>query len=147
MELEIAEKSDNPLLHRQEVQIVIRHENESTPRRSEVIQNLSDKMNAKKDLIIIDHLKNKYGKMESQGYAKIYKNIEALNRIETKPSIDRQKTAKKVKPKAPKKEKAEEVNEATEGEGAAEKASEKEKEDSSKEEEASEEPTEEENTD
>ena len=59
MELEIAEKNDNPLLHRQEVQIVIRHENESTPRRSEVIQNLSDKMNAKKDLIIIDHL-NEY---------------------------------------------------------------------------------------
>ena len=143
MELEIAEKNDNPLLHRQEVQIVIRHENESTPRRSEVIQNLSDKMNAKKDLIIIDHLKNKYGKMESQGYAKIYKNIEALNRIETKPSIDRQKTAKKVKPKEPKKEKAEEVNETAEEE----KASEKEKEDTSKEEEASEEPTEEENTD
>ena len=142
MELEIAEKNDNPLLHRQEVQIVIRHENESTPRRSEVIQNLSDKMNAKKDLIIIDHLKNKYGKMENQGYAKIYKNIEALNRIETKPSIDRQKTAKKVKPKAPKKEKAEEVNETAEEE----KASEKEKEDTSKEE-ASEEPTEEENTD
>ena len=143
MELEIAEKNDNPLLHRQEVQIVIKHENESTPRRSEVIQNLSDKMKAKKDLIIIDHLKNKYGKMESQGYAKIYKNIEALNRIETKPSIDRQKTAKKVKPKAPKKEKAEEVNETAEEE----KASEKEKEDTSKEEEASEEPTEEENTD
>ena len=143
MELEIAEKNDNPLLHRQEVQIVIRHENESTPRRSEVIQNLSDKMNAKKDLIIIDHLKNKYGKMESQGYAKIYKNIEALNRIETKPSIDRQKTAKKAKPEAPKKEKTEEVNEAAEEE----KASEEEKEDTSKEEEASEEPTEEENTD
>ena len=143
MELEIAEKNDNPLLHRQEVQIVIRHENESTPRRSEVIQNLSDKMNAKKDLIIIDHLKNKYGKMESQGYAKIYKNIEALNRIETKPSIDRQKTAKKAKPETPKKEKAEEVNEAAEEE----KASEEEKEDTSKEEEASEEPTEEENTD
>ena len=75
MELEIAEKNDNPLLHRQEVQIVIRHENESTPKRSEVIQNLSEKMKAKKDLIIIDHLKNKYGKMESQGYAKINKKI------------------------------------------------------------------------
>ena len=63
MELEIAEKNDNPLLHRQEVQIVIRHENKGTPQRKEVIQNLSDKLKAKKDLIIIDHLKNKYGKM------------------------------------------------------------------------------------
>ena len=140
MELEIAEKNDNPLLHRQEVQIVIRHENESTPRRSEVIQNLSDKMNAKKDLIIIDHLKNKYGKMESQGYAKIYKNIEALNRIETKPSIDRQKTAKKVKPEAPKKKEAEERNEAVEEEESSE-------EDNSEDEKSEEELTEKENTD
>ena len=137
MELEIAEKNDNPLLHRQEVQIVIRHENDSTPKRSEVIQNLSEKMKAKKDLIIIDHLKNKYGKMESQGYAKIYKDIEALNRIETKPSIDRQKTSEKAKPKEPKKEKAEEVNEAAEEQSAEEEDSEKEE---------SKEETEEENT-
>ena len=144
MELEIAEKNDNPLLHRQEVQIVIRHENESTPKRSEVIQNLSEKMKAKKDLIIIDHLKNKYGKMESQGYAKIYKDIEALNRIETKPSIDRQKTSEQAKPKEPKKEKAEEVNEVAEEESAEEEPTE-EKEEASEKEESKEEETEEEN--
>ena len=73
MELEIAEKNDNPLLHRQELQIVIRHENSSTPKRSEVIKNLSETLKEKKDLIVIDYLKNKYGKMETQGYAKIYK--------------------------------------------------------------------------
>ena len=145
MELEIAEKNDNPLLHRQEVQIVIRHENESTPRRSEVIKNLSEKMKAKKDLIIIDHLKNKYGKMESQGYAKIYKDIEALNRIETKPSIDRQKTSEQAKPKEPKKEKAEEVNEAAEEESIEEESAEAKEEDSEKEE-SKEEETEEENS-
>ena len=109
MELEIAEKNDNPLLHRQEVQIVIRHENKGTPRRKEVIQNLSEQLKAKKDLIVIDHLKNKYGKTETQGYAKIYANIEALNRIETKPSIARQKPSEKKPPKA-KKTKKEEKN-------------------------------------
>ena len=140
MELEIAEKNDNPLLNRQEVQIVIRHENESTPRRSEVIQNLSEKMKAKKDLIIIDHLKNKYGKMESQGYAKIYENVEALTRIETKPSIARQKNAKQAKPEAPKKKEAEEQNEAVEEEESSE-------EDNSKDEKSEEELTEKENTD
>ena len=140
MELEIAEKNDNPLLHRQEVQIVIRHENESTPKRSEVIQNLSEKMKAKKDLIIIDHLKNKYGKMESQGYAKIYENVEALTRIETKPSIARQKNAKQAKPEAPKKKEAEERNEAVEEEESSE-------EDNSEDEKSEEELTEKENTD
>ena len=115
MELEIAEKNDNPLLHRQEIQIVIRHENKGTPKRKEVIQNLSEQLKAKKDLIVIDHLKNKYGKTETQGYAKIYANAEALNRIETKPSIARQKPSEKKPPKAKKtkKEKTEPVEEAT----------------------------------
>ena len=102
MEMEIAEKNDNPLLHRQEVQIVIRHENKGTPKRKEVIQSLSEQLKAKKDLIVIDHLKNKYGKTETQGYAKIYANVEALNRIETKPSIARQKPSEKKPPKAKK---------------------------------------------
>ena len=100
MELEIAEKNDNPLLHRQEIQIVIKHENKGTPKRKEVIQNLSEQLKAKKDLIVIDHLKNKYGKTETLGYAKIYANIEDLNRIETKPSIARQKFSVKKPPKA-----------------------------------------------
>ena len=118
MELEIAEKNDNPLLHRQEVQIVIRHENKRTPKRKEVIQSLSEQLKAKKDLIVIDHLKNKYGKTETQGYAKIYANVEALNRIETKPSIARQKPSEKKPPKAKKtkKEETEPVEEATQEE-------------------------------
>ena len=118
MELEIAEKNDNPLLHRQEIQIVIKHENKGTPMRKEVIQNLSEQLKAKKDLIVIDHLKNKYGKTETQGYAKIYANIEALNRIETKPSIARQKPSEKKPPKAKKtkKEETEPVEEATQEE-------------------------------
>ncbi len=111
MELEIAEKNDNPLLHRQEIQIVIKHENKGTPMRKEVIQNLSEQLKAKKDLIVIDHLKNKYGKTETQGYAKIYANIEALNRIETKPSIARQKHSEKKSPKAKKTKKEEKVQE------------------------------------
>ncbi len=113
MELEIAEKNDNPLLHRQEVRIVIRHENKGTPRRKEVIQSLSEQLKAKKDLIVIDHLKNKYGKTETQGYAKIYANVEALNRIETKPSIARQKPSEKKSPKAEKTKKEEKVREKT----------------------------------
>ena len=107
MELEIAEMNDNPLLHRQEVQIVIRHENKGTPRRKEVIQSLSEQLKAKKDLIVIDHLKNMYGKTETRGYAKIYANVEVLNRIETKPSIDRQKPSEKKPQKAEKTKKKE----------------------------------------
>ena len=117
MELEITENNDNPLLNRQEVQIVIKHESDATPKRNQVIKNLSEKLKAKKELIIIDHLKNKYGKTETQGYAKIYTNKDSLNLIETKPSIARHtdtdnepKKEKKIE-KASKEETKEETSE------------------------------------
>ena len=82
---------------------------------------MSEKLKAKKELIIIDHLKNKYGKTETQGYAKIYTNKDSLNLIETRPSIarhtdagDKPKKEKKVEeaPKEePKKETKEDVKE------------------------------------
>ena len=91
MELEITEQNDNPLLNRQEVKVVIKHNEDSTPRRNQVIKNLSEQLKAKRELVIIDHLKNAYGKTETHGYAKIYSDKESLTRIETKPSMDRHK--------------------------------------------------------
>jgi small subunit ribosomal protein S24e len=106
MELEITENNSNPLLSRQEVQIVIKHESDATPMRNQVIKNLSEQLKAKKELIIIDHLKNKYGKAETQGYAKVYANKETMNLVETKPSLDRHKNIDS-KPKKEKKAEAE----------------------------------------
>ena len=101
MELEITEKNSNPLLDRQEVQIVIKHDSDATPKRNQVIKNLSEQLKIKKDLIIIDHLKNKYGKTETQGYAKVYANKDTMKLVETKPSLDRHKNINDT----PKKEK------------------------------------------
>ena len=91
MELEITEQNDNPLLNRQEIKVVIKHNESSTPRRNQVIKNISEKLKANRELVIIDHLKNVYGKTETHGYAKIYSDKESLTKIETKPSIDRHK--------------------------------------------------------
>ena len=101
MELEITEQNSNPLLDRQEVQIVIKHDSDATPKRNQVIKNLSEQLKTKKDLIIVDHLKNKYGKTETQGYAKIYANKDTMKLVETKPSLDRHKNINDT----PKKEK------------------------------------------
>ena len=91
MELEITEQNDNPLLNRQEIKVVIKHDESSTPRRNQVIKNISEQLKSKKELVIIDYLKNAYGKTETHGYAKIYSDRESLTKIETKPSIDRHK--------------------------------------------------------
>ena len=123
MELEITENNSNPLLDRQEVQIVIKHDSDATPKRNQVIKSLSEQLKAKKELIIIDHLKNKYGKTETQGYAKVYANKDAMNLIETKPSLDRHKNIGE----SPKKEKvAEAAPEETNEEEVSEEANEEE---------------------
>ena len=91
MELEITEQNDNPLLSRQEIKVVIKHNEDSTPRRNQVIKSLAENLKANRELVIIDHLKNAYGKTETHGYAKVYSDKESLTRIETKPSMDRHK--------------------------------------------------------
>ena len=91
MELEITEQNDNPLLNRQEIKVVIKHNETSTPRRNQGIKSLSEQLKAKRELVIIDHLKNAYGKTETHGYAKIYSDRESLSKIETKPSMERHK--------------------------------------------------------
>ena len=91
MELEITEQNDNPLLNRQEIKVVIKHSESSTPRRNQVIKNISEQLKANRELVIIDHLKNAYRKTETHGYAKIYSEKESLSKIETKPSIERHK--------------------------------------------------------
>ena len=91
MELEIIEQNDNPLLNRQEIKVVIKHSESSTPRRNQVIKNISEQLKTNRELVIIDHLKNAYGKTETHGYAKIYSDRESLSKIETKPSMERHK--------------------------------------------------------
>ena len=91
MELEITEQNDNPLLNRQEIKVVIKHSESSTPRRNQVIKNISEQLKTNRELVIIDHLKNAYGKTETHGYAKIYLDRESLSKIETKPSMERHK--------------------------------------------------------
>ena len=91
MELEIIEQNDNPLLNRREIKVVIKHNESSTPRRNQVIKNISEQLKANRELVIIDHLKNSYGKTETHGYAKIYSDKESLSKIETKPSLERHK--------------------------------------------------------
>ena len=91
MELEITEQNDNPLLSRQEIKVVIKHSEDSTPRRNQVIKNISEQLKTNRELVIIDHLKNAYGKTETHGYAKVYSDKDSLTNIETKPSLDRHK--------------------------------------------------------
>ena len=113
MEIEIDSKRNNPLLNRTEVHFTIQHENEKTPNREIIRSELAEKLNAKKENIIIDNIHSSFGIQKSVGYAKIYPSVKKAEELERKHILKRNKIAGK-KEKKEGKEKTEEKTETVE---------------------------------
>lgn len=75
MEIEIQSKTNNPLLNRTEVNFIIHHEGESTPKRDLIKSELAGKLNAKKENIMINFMKSSFGSTTTEGYAKVYNSL------------------------------------------------------------------------
>ena len=82
MELEILERNDNPLLEREEINFRIRHPKDASPRRKQVREQLASALNAKASMVVIDNMDADFGRPETVGYAKHYKNQTAMQSIE-----------------------------------------------------------------
>lgn len=91
MELEITSKKEKPLTERTEIYFKAIHPNESTPNREKVREKIASLLNAKKELVIIDSIHSDFGRMESIGYAKVYKSKAQILEIERKPILIRNK--------------------------------------------------------
>ncbi len=89
MELQIVKNTDNKLVGRQELELQIIHTSSATPKRMEVRKEVAKQMKAKAELVIIDHLKNRYGRAETIGYAKVYADLPSLKATETRPILAR----------------------------------------------------------
>lgn len=83
MELEIVDKRDNPLLSRVEVRFKVLHDAASTPSRKEVREAVAKAVNAQKERVVVDILTAAFGKGETEGYAKVYKNKQEAMRVES----------------------------------------------------------------
>jgi small subunit ribosomal protein S24e len=112
MEIEIQSKTDNLLLGRIEVRFVILHEGEGTPKRELVRSELAEKLNAKKEAIMVDNMHSSFGARKTIGYAKIYKSIEDAKAGEADPILKRNGLGTKKKPKKEKPKEGEEKKEA-----------------------------------
>lgn len=114
MEIEIDSKVNNALLNRTEVYFTIRHKAEGTPNREIIRSELAEKLNQKKENVIIKTIKSSFGQNIISGYAKVYNSIEKSKEIEPDYILVRNKIIEKVKKSdkkegtttAPKKEKA-----------------------------------------
>ena len=111
MEIEITSQRNNPFFNRKEVYFIINHENEGTPNRDLVKSELAEKLNAKKEAVIIQEIQSSFGIHQSKGYAKIYTSREKAEKLEYKYILNRNKIEEKKK-----EEKKTETEEVKEGE-------------------------------
>ncbi|MCE5213093.1 MAG: 30S ribosomal protein S24e [Methanobacterium sp.] len=103
MEINITQKTENPLLDRTEIQFDCTYQGESTPKVLEVKNRLVAVLDVDKNLLVVDKLKPQFGEGKAKGYAKLYDSAISLTQIEKKHIIE--------KNQAPQKEVAEEENE------------------------------------
>jgi small subunit ribosomal protein S24e len=105
MEIEINEKKNNPLFNRTEVYFTITHEGEGTPNREIIRSEIAEKLNVKKENIIIDNISSSFGIQQSRGYAKVYANQKKAETLEKKYILKRNQVIKKeIKKEEDKKE-------------------------------------------
>ncbi len=125
MEIEIDSKRNNTLLNRTEIFFTIKHEGEGTPTRELIRSELAEKLNVKKENIIVNTIDSSFGKQEITGYAKVYSSLAKAKDTERDHVLLRnqlieteKKSEKKVEkpPEPPKEEKLEEKPVETAGE-------------------------------
>ena len=94
MKVEIIEEKENPLLHRKELTLKIT-EFDKTPTREEVRNQITAKLGAKEKTLLLDEIKQEYGKQEAKAFVKIYEDEKKLQEYESKHKIKRNKLDKK----------------------------------------------------
>jgi len=104
MEINIIEKTENPLLNRTEIHFDCLYQGESTPKVLEVKNRLVAVLDVDKKLLVVDKLKPQFGEGKAKGYAKLYDSEENLSKIERKHVLE--------KNQEPQKEEAEESGDA-----------------------------------
>lgn len=88
MEVTVEKDNQNPVLKRKEVHIKVKFDSQ-TPSRSDIRQKLAGLYATNAENVVVDYIKSEFGMGEANGYAKIYDNVNDLNRFEAKHIIKR----------------------------------------------------------
>lgn len=78
--LKIERQEYKPLLSRTEVTATI--SSSSTPKKTEIQEKLSEKFNKEKELVVVKHIYQKFGKHEARVIAYVYDSLEAMKKFE-----------------------------------------------------------------
>jgi len=106
MEIEITSKVNNVLLDRTEVHFIVTHTGEATPNRDIIRNELAEKLNVKKEDVIVKAVRPGFGNNKMKGYAKVYSSPDKAKALEPDYVLIRNKLMeKKDKEKKPAAEK------------------------------------------
>lgn len=78
----------NPLLRRRELHLKVSFDGK-TPSRAEIREKVAGLMNAELQRVVLDYIKNEFGKREARVYAKIYDSEKDLKDIEERHILER----------------------------------------------------------
>ena len=95
MEINVTQKTENPLLDRTEIEFDCTYQGESTPKILDVKNRLVAVLNVDKNLLVVDKLKPQFGEGKAIGYAKLYESEESLSKIERKHVLEKNQEAVK----------------------------------------------------
>jgi len=90
MDFDVLEEKENVFFARKELQLVIRHPKSATPKKQELVKELSVKYSVPEEHVVVDFLYSKKGTNESVAKVKIYKE---------KPRVKESAKKKEEKPK------------------------------------------------
>jgi ribosomal protein S24E len=105
MESKIVEQKENKLFHRKEARVEIAFGG-ATPRRSDVLAELSEKLGAPAEQIAILKIDHKFGRRYALVTARVYDSLEQLKKFEHAWVLERGTGKHKKKEKEEKKEEA-----------------------------------------
>jgi len=74
MDFDVLEEKENVFFARKELQIAIRHPKSATPKKQELVKELSAKYSVPEEHVVVDFLYSKKGTNESVAKVKIYKD-------------------------------------------------------------------------
>ncbi len=123
MKIKIEEKTESPLLNRQDITFLVEHPSSSTPPRLDIRAKLAAMLNCQEDQLYIIKLQGQYGQFVTRGVAHYYSSKELALTHEQKYVLKRHTTeAATDTASAPSKKKAPIKEEETEEETEEEKA-------------------------
>jgi len=97
--MDVIARKENSLLNRVEIEFQIKHKQQPTPSRKQMLAMvLKAEPGAKTELIMLKRVNTRFGQALTTGFAHIYSNEESMNSVEMEYMLNRHKFSEESEP-------------------------------------------------